>query len=522
LFNHEETLSLVANAIDYTLIITSFTDANGCIGIPFAPFDLKVNEAPIISLNAFIPSEICETHSITLNIGTPINTSIDAPPYTVTLNGTETHFLNNDGTETSGANIGNLITLNPNNAGVYPYTITFFKDGNGCGIIDPLNNTTVLKVNETADMIVTSTADTGAICMGEKAYINLDFTAGTSPWVVKFLKDGNLVTLPPYSNNNITIPQGIYKNITSYEFVSVNDSNTCINDPYNKQFDVIANSLPVVELTVDGSRYICDDGSTTNIEFNFLDGKPIYKVNYSVGLDNRYFEFNSPNPPTIPTDESGLWKITKVIDGNNCEANVLGKEVLIQVNPLPYPVEFVAYPQPADINNPFIQFIDNSVGHITAIWNFNDGAAPDTLSNNLKWLHEFDAVPDTHLVVLQVISDSGCINSTTQTVIIHEAFSCFIPNSFSPNNDMYNDFYMPITSRVQEYKLSIFDRLGNRVFETNKYSDVYCMYGCDEAWDGTVNDSGEYATTGIYIYSIEIIDHNGKERNFEGKINLVR
>ena len=87
---------------------------------------------------------------------------------------------------------------------------------------------------------------------------------------------------------------------------------------------------------------------------------------------------------------------------------------------------------------------------------------------------------------------------------------------------MYNDFYMPITSRVQEYKLSIFDRLGNRVFETNKYSDVYCMYGCDEAWDGTVNDSGEYATTGIYIYSIEIIDHNGKERNFEGKINLVR
>jgi len=521
---HTEYLTLPATGTDYIFNLTNFTDNNGCNGLLLPNFSVEVNETPVLSLNSFIPSEICETNSITLFLGTPINTSVDAPPYTVVVNNNgipSNYTLNNDGTEISGANAGNLITYTPMNAGIFPYTITSFYDNNGCGIIDPINKTAVLTVNETADMIVTSTADTGVICIGDRAYLNFDFTGGIAPWVIEFLKDGNLITLPPYSND-ITIPQGIYNNITSYDFISINDAKGCKKIPYNKQFDVVANNLPIAELTVDGSKYICDDGSTTNIEFNFLDGQPIYKVNYSVGLDNRYIEFNSPNPPAIPTNESGLWKITKVIDGNNCEANVLGNDVLIQVNPLPNPVEFVAYPQPADINNPFIQFIDNSVGHITAIWNFNDGAAPDTLSNNLKWYHEFDDVPDTHLVVLQVISDSGCINSTTQTVIIHEAFSCFIPDAFSPNNDLNNDYFVPIVNGVNKLKLEIYDRQGNRMFSTDKFSNNYCMFGCEEAWNGKINNSEEYATIGVYVYKIEIIDYSGKERNFEGEIKLMR
>ena len=28
------------------------------------------------------------------------------------------------------------------------------------------------------------------------------------------------------------------------------------------------------------------------------------------------------------------------------------------------------------------------------------------------------------------------------------------------------------------------------------------MYGCDQAWDGKVNNSSEYATAGNYVYSI--------------------
>ena len=520
---HTENLTLPSTGIDYIFNLTNFTDNNGCNGLLLADFSVEVNETPVLSLNNFIPSEICETNSITLFLGTPINTSVDAPPYTVVVNNNgipSNYTLNNDGTEISGANAGNLITYTPINAGVYPYTITSFYDNNGCGTIDPINNTAVLTVNETADMIVTSTADTGVICIGDRAYLNFDFTGGIAPWVIEFLKDGNLITLPPYSND-ITIPQGIYNNITSYDFISINDAKGCIKNPYNKQFDVVANNLPIAELLVDGDRFICDDGSTTNIEFNFLDGSPTYKVNYSVGFDNRYVEFNSPNPPTIPTNESGIWKINKVVDGNECSANELGKEVFIEINPLPIP-NFVTYPQPTNIHNPVIHFVDNSEGHIAAIWNFDNGNISDTIVNNITILYEYNSIADTHFVSLEIISDSGCVNTITNTIIINEAFSCFIPDAFSPNNDLNNDYFVPIVNGVNKFKLEIYDRQGNRIFSTDKFSNNYCMFGCEEAWDGKINNSEEYAITGVYVYKIEIIDYNGKERNFEGEIKLMR
>ena len=48
------------------------------------------------------------------------------------------------------------------------------------------------------------------------------------------------------------------------------------------------------------------------------------------------------------------------------------------------------------------------------------------------------------------------------------------------------------------------------------------MYGCDQAWDGKINNGTENAIGGIYVYSIVIIDFNGKERNFEGTVTLNR
>ena len=53
-------------------------------------------------------------------------------------------------------------------------------------------------------------------------------------------------------------------------------------------------------------------------------------------------------------------------------------------------------------------------------------------------------------------------------------------------------------------------------------TDTYCMYGCDQAWDGKINNSSEYAITGNYVYNIVIIDFNGKERTFEGTVTLNR
>ena len=528
---HTESLSFNANSQDpltgiafpYHFYITSFTDANGCIGtiIPVIhELDLLVNETPIITLNSFIPFEICEENTIPLNLQTPINPSIAAVPYTLVINGADSYSINNNGAIFSGPNIGNLITYTQNNAGFYPFTITEFYDDNGCGIIDPINNSATLTVNENADMIVTSTADTGEICQGDMAYINFEFTNGTAPWEVTFTKDGIPITLPLYSSS-ITIPQSLYTYNTTYDIISLKDAKGCNKDPFDKDFEIISNPLPIAELYTD-NRFICDDGGTTEMMFTINSGSPAYNVSYSIGLENNFLNINTNSTPLVlNTNQIGIWQITEVVDSKGCTADDKGDKITINLNPSPV-ARFDAYPQPTDVNNPFVNFIDNSIGHTNAVWDFYNNITYDTVINNLKFIHEFSAIADTHLVTLNIISDSGCVSSVTQSIFINEAFSCFIPTGFTPNNDLYNDHFLPITRGVTDYTLSIYDRFGSRVFETNKYTDIYCMYGCDQAWDGKINNSSEYALAGNYVYNIVIIDFNGKERTFEGTVTLNR
>ena len=515
---HVEALPLLPE--DYTFFITSFTDDKGCIGILPPNINLIVNETPIITLNSFIPSEICEGNTIPLNLQTPINLSAPAVPYTLVINSTDSFFINNNGTINSGANIGDLISYTENNPGIYSFVITEFYDDNGCGIIDPVNNLATLTVNENADMIVTSTADTGEVCQGDLAYINFEFTNGTAPWEVTFSKNLIPIILPPY-NNSITIPQSLYTYNTSYDIISLRDAKGCNKDPFDKDFDIIANPLPIAELYTD-DKFICDDGSTTEMMFTINSGTPAYNVSYSIGLENKFLNINTNSTPlALNTNQVGIWQITEVVDSKGCIADEKGEKITISLNPSPV-ASFVAYPQPTDVNNPFVNFTDNSIGHTNAVWDFYNNITNDTIVNNSKFIHEFSAIADTHLVTLNIISDSGCVSSVTQTIFINEAFSCFIPSGFTPNNDLYNDYFLPITRGVKDYKLSIYDRFGSRVFETNKYTDTYCIYGCDQAWDGKVNNGTEYAIGGHYVYNIVIIDFNSKERTFEGTLNLIR
>ncbi|MGY8951628.1 MAG: hypothetical protein ACKVJW_07570, partial [Flavobacteriales bacterium] len=362
---HLEVLQLLPE--NYTFFITSFTDDNGCIGILPPNINLIVNETPIITLNSFIPSEICEGNTIPLNLQTPINLSTPAVPYTLVINGTDSYSINNNGTIFSGANIGNLISYTQNNAGIYPFIVTEFYDDNGCGIIDPVNNSATLNVNESADMIVTSTADTGEICQGDLAYINFEFTNGTAPWEVTFIKNGIPIILPPY-NNSITIPQSLYTYNTSYDIISLKDAKGCNKDPFDKDFEIISNPLPIAELYTD-DRFICDDGSTTEMMFTINSGSPAYNVSYSIGLENKFLNINTNSTPlSLSTSQSGIWQITEVVDSKGCIADDKGDEITISLNPSPV-ASFVAYPQPTDVNNPFVNFIDNSIGHSNAVWN---------------------------------------------------------------------------------------------------------------------------------------------------------
>ena len=191
--------------------------------------------------------------------------------------------------------------------------------------------------------------------------------------------------------------------------------------------------------------------------------------------------------------------------------NINGNADII-VNPVPT-ASFYAYPQPADVTNPVINFIDNSTGHVNGTWDFDDnsGLVP---TNFNKISHRFsDLDSGTYYVELYIESNKGCYSTEIQKIVIDKAFIFYIPNAFTPNRDQKNDVFKPYIDGVLEYNFYIYSRGGQKIFHTE---DI------NVGWDGYINSSKNYALSGKYAYSIKITDLHGKKRNYDGSFLLIR
>lgn len=89
----------------------------------------------------------------------------------------------------------------------------------------------------------------------------------------------------------------------------------------------------------------------------------------------------------------------------------------------------------------------------------------------------------------------------------------YIPNAFMP--DGINKIFKPVISDfdASDYDLTIFNRWGQVLFQTNDY---------DEGWDGMIPDTNLEATAGTYLYMVSVKDANGVEFIQRGHVTLLR
>lgn len=108
--------------------------------------------------------------------------------------------------------------------------------------------------------------------------------------------------------------------------------------------------------------------------------------------------------------------------------------------------------------------------------------------------------------------DNGC-TATDQVLVKIDPLSriLYIPNAFSPNGDGVNELFTVYGKGISEIKLMIFDRWGEKVFETSDPN-----FG----WDGT--KSGEVMTPGVFVYHAVITYVDGFTVEEEGSVTLLR
>lgn len=102
--------------------------------------------------------------------------------------------------------------------------------------------------------------------------------------------------------------------------------------------------------------------------------------------------------------------------------------------------------------------------------------------------------------------------STTPFALSSEVVaSVFVPNVFSPNGDGFNDVLRVRGKGIENLQFIVFNRWGEKVFETN---DV------NSGWDGTFK--GEPMNLAVFVYVLKGKYKNGKLIDERGNVTLMR
>jgi gliding motility-associated-like protein len=107
-------------------------------------------------------------------------------------------------------------------------------------------------------------------------------------------------------------------------------------------------------------------------------------------------------------------------------------------------------------------------------------------------------------------SAPGTSNSNTACIIPTEIIT--VPNVFTPNNDLVNDFFKPVLSFTPvNYHFIISDRQGYTIFETRDHL---------AAWDGS--QQGNSTNQGVFLWFLKVTTPSGKIISKTGTITIFK
>jgi gliding motility-associated-like protein len=127
----------------------------------------------------------------------------------------------------------------------------------------------------------------------------------------------------------------------------------------------------------------------------------------------------------------------------------------------------------------------------------------DTIADPVAYTQETTAYTVT------VTNSNGCQASDVVNVILPGTL--FIPNTFTPNGDGYNDVFGAWGKDLSDLELWIYNRWGELIWSTAQLSG---------RWDGTVD--GKESPIDTYVWKVKATELSGREHALVGHVNLLR
>ncbi|MCO5268441.1 MAG: PKD domain-containing protein [Brumimicrobium sp.] len=202
----------------------------------------------------------------------------------------------------------------------------------------------------------------------------------------------------------------------------------------------------------------------------------------------------------------------EVISNFGCTQNTTVNDYIqVYHNPI---AGFYYLPENPDILNSEVEFHNTSLYANSYIWTIDNIGNMNEFEPKIDFPYE----PVKYGVMLVAYTDKGCVDTARSVVNIRDKVIFYVPNTFTPDNDHFNETFQPVFSSgfdPQTYTLLIFNRWGEIIFESH---DV------NVGWRGTYGiDSNIPVKDGTYVWKIMFKETmTDKHHTYTGHVNILR
>ena len=228
----------------------------------------------------------------------------------------------------------------------------------------------------------------------------------------------------------------------------------------------------------------------------------LWQINGQQAGNTASITYNLPNV--------GCYDVELQVDISGCSASALLSDYLcVEATPV---VGFSFVPGEFTSPSELVSFNNGTQGASSYVWLYGDGNS----SNQPEGTHTYTNTTGGYFVTLIASSPSGCIDSLTQFIGYQEPLIYYVPNTFTPDQDQFNQQWKPIFTsgfNPYDYHLSIFNRWGELIWES---------FNSETGWDG-VYGKDFHAQEGIYTWEITFATKtNTEKQQITGTLNLLR
>jgi gliding motility-associated-like protein len=337
---------------------------------------------------------------------------------------------------------------------------------------------------------------------------------------------------PACSPKVITFTNTSTGNNNTYLWNFGNGSTSTQTNPVQTYTAGAAGSQSYVVQLVATTTNNCRDSYTANIVvhpqpvFNIVSspdsGCAILRVNFSNISGAQQYQWNFGDGSTASGGgivhsfvNTGTYTVQLIAkDAFGC-ADTSWKKVKVYTNPT---ASFAASPLSLS-GAQAVTFTNQSAGAVSYNWLFGDGSS----STQFEPMYVYQK-PGEYVVKLVAYNNRGCRDTfqLADKIVVQDENLIQIPNAFTPNQsgspgnvydpvDKSNDIFHVNMKNVESFKMSIFSRWGELLYETKNYK---------EGWDGYYKD--KLCQEDVYVWKIQATFTDGSKFDKTGDLQLIR